>query len=318
MYEKYSGQLSLFEYDPDDVSMEMHSPAEKWDLESAKRALDELFSLTGQYKASKSFFELASFITRFKFYSLFNAMLIHTQMPGAKYAATPKRWRDEFRRSIKAGARPIVILQPMGPVMFVFDVADTEPTDENSPPLPQEVEKPFEVKYGKIERELDMITQNAVRDGVRVCFVHEGSQSAGSIRRFDPKNTHITQKFTRKDETTNIPVRYDMVVNENHGKEERFVTIAHELAHLYCGHLGTINPKWWPDRRGLDQGTMEFEAESAAYLVCERIGIKNPSEAYLSNYVDSNEQIPAISLDCVIRAATLIETMSRQNVPLRK
>jgi NADPH:quinone reductase-like Zn-dependent oxidoreductase len=32
---------------------------------------------------------------------------------------------------------------------------------------------------------------------------------------------------------------------------------------------------WWPDRRGLDSQTEEFEAE--AYLVCGRLGIDNPS-----------------------------------------
>jgi hypothetical protein len=306
------------EFGLDEASWEGDSPAEKWEFDSARRALDELFSLTTQYKSSKSFFELASVITRFKFYSLFNAMLIHTQMPGAKYAAAPKRWRDEFRRRIKAGARPIVILQPMGPVMFVFDVSDTEVIDSYSPPLPPEIEKPFEVKYGKIENELKTLTENAIRDGVRTRFVHEGSQSAGSIRCFDPKNIHITQEFSRKDEKMRIPVRYDMVVNESHGKEASFVTVAHELAHLYCGHIGTINPKWWPDRRGLDSETKEFEAESAAYLVCERVGIKNKSEEYLSLYVDTKEQIPSISLDCVIKAATLIETMSRRHIPLRK
>ena len=118
--------------------------------------------------------------------------------------------------------------------------------------------------------------------------------------------------------TTYIPVSYDMVVNENHGKKEKFVTVAHELAHLYCGHLGTINPKWWPDRRGLDGDAEEFEAESAAYLACKRVGIKSPSEEYLADYVKTNDQVPAISLDCIIKAATFIETMSRQNLPLRK
>ena len=55
-----------------------------------------------------------------------NAMLIHIQMKGAKYVATATRWNRDYGRRIKVGARPIVILQPMGPVMFVFDVTDTD------------------------------------------------------------------------------------------------------------------------------------------------------------------------------------------------
>ena len=60
-------------------------------------------------------------------YSPFNAMLIHTQMPGARFVATPKRWGQHYKRTIHPGARPITILQPKGPVLFVFDVSDTTP-----------------------------------------------------------------------------------------------------------------------------------------------------------------------------------------------
>lgn len=100
--------------------LEELSPSAKWDRDTAGRALDELFSLARQYKSSKAYFELLGFIGRFRFYSPFNAMLVHIQMPGAIFVAPPSRWRREYRREIKAGARPLVILQPMGPVMFVF------------------------------------------------------------------------------------------------------------------------------------------------------------------------------------------------------
>ena len=95
--------------------------------DSTKRALDELFSLTRQYKSAKAYHDLLRFIGHFRFYSPFNAMLVHIQMPGASFVAPPSRWLHEYRRRIKPGARPLVILQPMGPVMFVFDVSDTEP-----------------------------------------------------------------------------------------------------------------------------------------------------------------------------------------------
>jgi hypothetical protein len=49
----------------------------------------------------------------------------------------PNMWHHldggcESGRRIKVGGRPLVILQPRGPVMFVFDVSDTEP-EENAP-----------------------------------------------------------------------------------------------------------------------------------------------------------------------------------------
>ena len=57
------------------------------------------------------------FVGRFRFYSPFNAMLIYTQMPGAHFVCTALRWRRDYHREIKIGARPIVILQPMGPIL---------------------------------------------------------------------------------------------------------------------------------------------------------------------------------------------------------
>jgi len=131
-------QASLFEQSRLSVDVER---------DKTRRALDDLFNLARKYRTTESYRELLRFVTRFRFYSPFNAMLIHTQMPGAKYVAPPDRWLREYGRRITTGAHPLVILQPMGPVMFVFDVSDTEPVDEKST-LPREVEKPFEPRHG--------------------------------------------------------------------------------------------------------------------------------------------------------------------------
>src|SRR5215467_3043032 len=98
-----------------------------------RRALDDLFRLTRQYSSMQSYHELLKFVTRFRFYSPFNAMLVHVQMPGARYVAPPDRWLRDYERRIRPAARPLVLLQPGGPVMFVFDVSDTEPL-EGAPP----------------------------------------------------------------------------------------------------------------------------------------------------------------------------------------
>ena len=173
-------ELSLFD-DELCASEPKDAPAAVWEMDAAKRALDELFTLTCQYRSCKSYHELLQFVARFQLYSPFNAMLVHVQLPGARFVASPHRWLRDYGRRIKAGARPLVILQPMGPVMFVFDVGDTEPT-EGAPPLPPEVEKPFEVRKGHIGVELERVMENAKRDGLRITKSQEGSQSAGSIR----------------------------------------------------------------------------------------------------------------------------------------
>src|ERR1700680_3851018 len=151
------------------------------DLASAQAALDELFTLARKYNSSDAYLELMRFVGRFRFYSPFNAMLIYTQMPGAHFVCTALKWRRDYHREIKIGARPIVILQPMGPILFVFDVSDTAPLP-NARPLPIRVEDPFKVRSGKIGGQLALTIENAKRDGVRVSERADGSRRAGSIR----------------------------------------------------------------------------------------------------------------------------------------
>jgi hypothetical protein len=66
------------------------------------------------------------------------------------------------------------------------------------------------------------------------------------------------------------------------------------------------------------QNAREFEAESITHLVCTRLGLDNRSDKYLSGYLDSDGQVPAISLDLVMKNAWLIEKMAKNKMPLRK
>jgi len=294
------------------------APASLWERESVNRALHELFSLTQQYRSSTSYHELMKFIARFRFYSPFNAMLVHVQMPGARFVAPASRWLKAHKRRIRAGARPLVILQPMGPVMFVFDVGDTDPGPD-APPLPPEVTNPFEVRKGRIRNELRVTIENAKRDGVNITEQQAGSQHAGSIQRVKPgRSLQVLVKQQPKPEYVAVPLRYELLMNSSLSAEARYATLVHELAHLYCGHLGTPNDKWWPDRRGLDHEVCEFEAESITYLICTRLGIDNPSEQYLASFVQREGQVPSISLECVMKAAGLIEQMGRERLKPRK
>jgi len=299
------------------------TPAELWDGDVIRHALDELVNLALQYKSSKSYQELIRFVGRFRFYSPYNAMLVHIQMPGAKFVAPAHRWIREYGRRIKPNAHPLVILRPKGPVMFVFDVEDTEPGPV-AHPLPPEVEKPFEVRGGKVGNQLERTIENAKRDGVRILLKKEGSQSAGSISPLEEEKSPLSLLFqTGKDKDGNpiyatIPVRHNIVLNEDLSREATYATMVHELAHLYCGHLGTPNRKWWPDRRGLAYVIGEFEAESATYLLCKRLGIDNPSDQYLSCFMRQDQKVPPISLECVLKAAGLIEEMGRKRLKMRK
>ena len=77
-----TGQLSLF-----DIKNDTKTPAEEWTEDAAKHALDELFNATYAYRSSKEFIDLMWFVSCFRFYSPYNAMLIRLQRQGARFVA---------------------------------------------------------------------------------------------------------------------------------------------------------------------------------------------------------------------------------------
>src|ERR1700681_3213579 len=288
------------------------------DQDAARTALDELFTLARKYNSSDAYLELSRFVRRFRFYSPFNAMLIYTQMPGAHFVCTARRWRKDYRREIKVSARPIVILQPMGPILFVFDVSDTAPL-RNACPLPIRIEDPFQVRRGKIGGQLALTIENAKRDGVRVSERVDGSQSAGSIQ-WAAAGQYLEFTIAKKpmQKSAQIPLWFELLLNSILSAEARYGTLVHELAHLYCGHLGTPNGRWWPDRQNLSHAVREFEAESVSYLVCTRLGIDAASDEYLAGYVRRCPATPPISFDRIMKSVWLLEQMGRANLGLRK
>lgn len=291
---------------------------QEMDHKTAQHALDELFTHAHRYKTTEEFRHLLDYVARFRFYSPYNAMLVHVQMAGATFVATPSRWASGYRRAIKPTARPLVMLQPRGPVMFVYDVSDTEPMDDPPIPLPPNVLNPFEVHEGSIGTELTQTIQNCLRDGIKVESCKQGSQNAGSIQTVSGGTSLQFQIASRPVvKYVAVPRRYHLLMNDAHTNEEQYATLVHELAHLYCGHLGTPNSDWWPERRGRGNDLNELEAESVCFLVCERLGIRCRSAEYLSAYVKAVPETPPISLDCILKAAGVIEQMGKARLKPR-
>lgn len=273
--------------------------------------LDKLFSEIGTYKKSNELKELFDFIKKFPYIAPYNAMLIHVQKPGSTYVASAHDWLRRFNRSILPGARPLIILRPFGPVSFVFELLDTF----GEGPFPEEILNPFKVDGTISQFNFNRLIENMKGDGINYSESDFGSDMAGSIQTNNKKSVAIVKKPTKE---IYVNVFYDMTVNRAHTLEIKFATILHELGHLYCGHLGTPNEKWWSDRHYLNKNQREFEAESVCWLVCERMGINNPSAQYLSGYLNANNEIPDISIDAILKAVLIIETMINGNKEVRK
>ena len=137
-----------------------------------------------------------------------------------------------------------------------------------------------------------MIVGRIANDGIDIVEMDAGDANAGWIRlasrSSNPKGKH----------------RYQLAYNRNHPAVTRLVTVAHELAHLFLGHLGDDVGRRVRDRRDRTVEQREAEAEMAAYLVAKRNGLSPRSESYLSSYKGA---LPEIDLYGVMRAANSIE-----------
>jgi len=264
---------------------------ELYEPEIARSLLDQLLTDSRLYKTTKEYKDLLDFVVRLRNFAPFNALLLQIQKPGISYAASAPDWRERFGRTIKEGARPLLILWPFSPVALVYDVLDTE-----GKPLPKDVAVFF--ASGSItEEKLGSFLPLMGRKNIECRWVDAGDRNAGRIR--------VTYRSSNDKETT----CYRILINQNHSTAAKFTTLTHELGHLFLAHLGPDRNLNVPERLGTNHAQEEIEAESVSYLVCTRNGVTSRSETYLKNYVDNNTTTDNIDIYQVMRAAGKVETL---------
>ena len=248
----------------------------------APALIAQLITATRLYDSKAALDGLMAFTVRLRAFAPFNAMLLHIQKPGLTHAATAPDWRHRFGRTPKPEARPLLILRTMGPVDFVFDVLETE-----GRALP-DAAFVFPTLGTMDAGRFDEILHAVSRQQINLVWMSAGDTNAGWVRLVSRGKTRTTRN------------RYDLAWNRDHSLATQFVTIAHELAHLYLGHLGEDPARHVPDRRGRNHAQCEVEAEMTAWLVAKRNGLTPRSESYLAAYQGAIADLDTIS---VMRAA---------------
>ena len=200
--------------------------------------------------------------------------------------------------------------------MFVYDVTQTEAL-EGAPTLPGAIEAPYRMPaMVGVEQALEGIGRGAPRDFVRVSYMPQGSQRAGCARRADGEQAQNVQVKRRPEPVVEvIPVHYDIVVNSHLSPTERLVTLAHELGHVYCGHLGTQDERRWPGRGSTSTESAEIEAEAVALLVAERLDQTVEMPPHLHQYVERGLPLPRVDVQRVMTAAGRVLTMTDGRLP---
>jgi len=293
-------QLSLFPDSPLNLSPNLKD--EKLaDLEHIFNPVDEMFAASSRFRDSRHLTELLRFIGRFPDYSAFNGLLLYIQNSSATRVATARRWQQKFGRRPKFDAQPIAILAPMAPILYVYDIQDTEGPAVSSALLGPRATLP---------QLLNKIYRNTLHNcGVHGIAVHEtsmDSDATGTASRTTPVLRKRYQDLDLPKDTS-----YLILIDKTRPLEDRYSTLAHELAHIFCSHLGIDRHAWWPEREDLNIIGEQIESDAAAFLVCERLGLRTCSAKQLSSYVEINHQLPVFSLHAVLQSVGYLEDMGK-------
>ena len=293
------------------------------ETDAARSMLDQLLEDSRLYRKGPDYQNLLDFVVRLRNFAPFNALLLQIQKPGLHHAASARDWRETFGRTIKDGARPLLILWPFGPVALVYDLMDTE-----GPDMPDGIAA-FSATGVMDDMALERFSHLMTKKNIAWNKVDAGDRKAGSIERITAVQSlpsseimasadlqhaldELGKIFGRKrnpSEETGEVVRYRMNINKNHAPNVQFATLTHELAHLFLGHLGRDSFLSIPDRSSQTHQQQELEAESTAYIVCARNGVDNHSDSYLADYVKQDITVDQLDLYQIMRAAGQVETL---------
>jgi hypothetical protein len=261
--------------------------------------IDSLLRQSAAYRGSEDFQAMVGFMGSFRDYAPYNNMLVRIQNPSCSFYATETDWVRRFERHLREDARPMLILAPMHSVMLVYDLDQTGGKE-----VPKELSR-----FAHFEGEswnpnwLDRTVENAkVRDHIRIDFKTLSSTNAGFAT------------LARGDADSKMRI----AIHDKLDDRSRYGVICHELAHIYLGHLGTDKDYWWPSRTGLNQRTVEIEAEAVAYIVTIRAGLTGSSEAYVSRFLAEGKIPSSVSLDLIAKVAGRIEEMRRRTLEPRR
>jgi uncharacterized protein DUF955 len=254
------------------------------DAEGQYRHVQQLIKQALELPTPKELESFLEFSKGFRRLSIWNARMAYIQRPGSRVIASEYEWRN-VKRFVKPDAVPIIILWPFGPTRFVYELEDTGPDIDR-----EAIGDPFAVKGDLPPRVLSALVSGLKKQkgfkieivGRQKGFSYAGSAAPQGWLPISPSNDGPLPNGSRIGEFAHenaassaqpiiglIP-SYRVTVNDRLELKERFVTIAHELGHIFCGHLGGCSTHMtkdeesgWPDRISLGKHEKEVEAEAA-------------------------------------------------------
>ena len=290
----------------DKEAYKIEAEARRKDLtEKLKTGMIELYN-SDEYK------NYLKVMAQFPQYSYRNIMLIKKQMPGATRVASKRLWEKEFKRHPRKGSKALYIYAPTGgkkPETKEFEVIDPE---TNAPKLDE--------NGNVITEELTTLGSGP---GFRLVPVFDVSQTRGEplpelIQDFAGRVENYYLLVEALENVSPLPIAYKPLpsnvdgicifnerieIREGMSEAQTIAAMVHEITHAKLHDIPIIDDT--AEKKPLS--VMEIEAESIAYVVCQRFGIETGANSFghlaqWSNHDKDIKQLNA-SLDIIRKEA---------------
>lgn len=232
-------------------------------------------------------------MAKFHNYSINNTLLINQQMPEATLVAGFNSWNNNFDRHVKKGEKGIKIIAP-APYTIKKEQQVVDPktgealTNFDGTPKTAEVEikvPAFKISYvydisQTYGKELPTLGVNELKEGV-----NHAKDFIDSLEKLSPVPIEYGET---KGESKGFysPTENSITIKEGMSESQTIKTMVHEISHAKLH-----NPDMMKENEGKSKGTIEMEAESIAYIVCQHFGIDTSdySFGYIAGWSEGKE-----------------------------
>ena len=259
--------------------------------EQIKALTDQLEKGIKEVFTSEKYKAYLSTMEKFHSYSFNNSILIYVQKPNATMVAGFKTWQS-LERQVKKGERGIRIFAPR-PYKVIRDVEAVDPgtgevlLDPNGKPIMEKEERSY-VRFIPVK-----VFDVSQTEGKALPTLTEELQ--GEAPNYEALMAAIK-------EAAQVPIRFDtwtdskkgyynltnqeIVIKSGMSERQTVKTAIHETAHSIL-HTDKEHLK--------DSATMEVEAESVAFVVCQHFGLDTSdySFGYLASW-SSGKELPEL------------------------
>ena len=259
--------------------------------EQIKALTDQLEKGIKEVFTSEKYKAYLSTMEKFHSYSFNNSILIYVQKPNATMVAGFKTWQS-LERQVKKGERGIRIFAPR-PYKVIRDVEAVDPgtgevlLDPNGKPIMEKEERSY-VRFIPVK-----VFDVSQTEGKALPTLTEELQ--GEAQNYEALMAAIK-------EAAQVPIRFDtwadskkgyynltnqeIVIKSGMSERQTVKTAIHETAHSIL-HTDKEHLK--------DSATMEVEAESVAFVVCQHFGLDTSdySFGYLAGW-SSGKELPEL------------------------